>query len=80
MPCICTYMHLNLAYMQPMCGISIIIYGHAVYMLYICADKLHIVFIYAHISSYRFFPCGLLAYDNFKVIKMDGNPHSLAIR
>ncbi len=50
MACICTYMHLNFAYMWHIYAYMQHIYYH------ICAYILHIGFIYAHISSYRFFP------------------------
>lgn len=75
MPSICTYMHLNLVYMRPKCGIYwhymhicyiyaayILSYMHIydVYMQHISTDILHIGFIYAHVSSYRFFPCGYI--------------------
>ncbi len=43
----------------PICGIYVYAYMQHIYY-HICAYILHIGFIYAHISSYRFFPCGCL--------------------
>jgi len=63
MACICTYMHLKLpicAIFTHLCSVYFHICAYAVYMQHICAYKLHIGFINAHISSYRFFPCGNL--------------------
>ncbi len=42
---------------------------YTAYRFHICAYILHIVFIYAHISSYRFFPCGILDYYELKTYR-----------
>lgn len=68
---LCTHIHLDLAYMWHTHIWGICIWINAVCIGALCAYKLLIDFIYAHILSNRFFPCGYVNISAVhKVIKV----------